>query len=54
MIERLNEVICITPWLELNLSGVIAGREEKVAKQGRERKTNKCEQGTIVEMKKRG
>jgi len=29
MIERLNEVICIAPWLELDLSGVIAGREEK-------------------------
>ena len=53
MIERINEVICIAPWLELDLSGVIAGREEKVAKQGRERKTNKCEQGERLEMKEK-
>ena len=29
MIERLNEVICIAPWLELDLGCVIAGWEEK-------------------------
>ena len=54
MIERLNEVICITPWFELGLGSVIVDREGKVTKQGRERKTNKCEQVTILEMKEPG
>ena len=51
MIERLNEVICIAPWLELDLGGVIAGRKKSSMKGGKENKTNKSEQVTILEMK---